>query len=105
MMLVDSPLPELRVDIWRLLPVIVAFAAFMLVLVRLVVQAQRRPAVTGAEGLVGASGRAETDLGPEGWVLVEGERWRAVAAEPVARGEAVSVEAVQGLLLRVKKGG
>jgi len=104
MMLVDSPLPELRVNVWRLTPAILVFALFVLGLVRLVVQAQRRRAVTGVEGLVGMSGRADSDLRPEGWVLVNGELWRAVAAEPVAAGEAVSVEAVGGLLLKVRKG-
>jgi membrane-bound serine protease (ClpP class) len=104
MMLVDSPLPELRVDIWRLAPAIVAFAAFVLLLVSLVVQAQRRRPVTGAEGLVGTAGRADSDLSPAGWVLVEGELWRALAQEPVARGESVRVESVEGLLLRVRRG-
>jgi membrane-bound serine protease (ClpP class) len=104
MMLVDSSLPELRVDVWRLVPVILAFAAFVGLLVRLVVQSQRRKARTGAEGLVGLRGRAEGDLEPEGWVIVQGERWRATARERVARGEAVEVESVEGLQLRVRKG-
>jgi membrane-bound serine protease (ClpP class) len=104
MMLVDSPLPELRVDPWTLLPVILAFAAFTIVLVRLVVQAQRRRSQTGAESLVGRRGEVETGLDPEGWVIVQGERWRASSAERVAAGEGVVVEAVEGLLLRVRKG-
>ncbi|MGE5127040.1 MAG: NfeD family protein [Betaproteobacteria bacterium] len=104
MMLVDSPLPELRVNLWRLLPAILVFAAFVVALVRLVVQAQRRRPRTGAEGLAGRVGRADTDLNPEGWALVDGELWRAVAAEPVARGEAVVVVSMDGLLLRVRKG-
>jgi membrane-bound serine protease (ClpP class) len=104
MMLVDSPLPELRVNLWRLLPAILVFAAFVVALVRLVVQAQRRRPRTGAEGLAGRVGRADTDLTPEGWALVDGELWRAVAAEPVARGEAVVVVSMDGLLLRVRKG-
>jgi membrane-bound serine protease (ClpP class) len=105
MMLVDSPVPALRVDLWRLLPAIVAFAVFVMVLVRLVVQAQRRRAVTGREGLVGLVGRAETDVAPEGWVLVGGERWRAVGEEgPIGRGEPVAVVSMQGLVLRVRKG-
>jgi membrane-bound serine protease (ClpP class) len=104
MMLVDSPLPELRVDPWKLLPVIVVFAAFVIALVRLVIQAQRRRAQTGAEGLVGRHGQAETDLDPEGWVVVQGERWRASAAEPVPRGGKVEIQSVEGLLLRVRKG-
>ncbi len=105
MMLVDSPVPALRVDLWRLLPAIIAFALFVIVLVRLVVQAQRRKAVTGREGLVGMIGRAETDLSPEGWVLVDGASWRAVSeGGPVTRGEVVAVVSMQGLTVRVRKG-
>ena len=104
MMLVDSPLPELRVDPWSLAPFILAFAAFTIALVRLVVQAQRRRPQTGAEGLVAQCGEAETDLDPEGWVIVQGERWRARAGEPIAAGEEVEVLSVEGLLLRVRKG-
>ena len=104
MMLVDSPLPELRVDPWKLFPVILAFAAFTIALVRLVIQAQRRQPQTGAEGLVGRRGEAETGLDPDGWVIVQGERWRASAGERVAPGERVEVLSVEGLLLRVRKG-
>jgi membrane-bound serine protease (ClpP class) len=105
MMLVDSPLPELRVNPWKLFPVILAFAAFTIALVRLVIQAQRRRPQTGAEGLVTRRGEAATDLDPEGWVIVQGERWRARAAERIGAGEAVEVLSVdEGLLLRVRKG-
>jgi membrane-bound serine protease (ClpP class) len=104
MMLVDSDVKELRVDPWTLLPVILVFAAFTIALVRLVLQAQRRKAQTGREGLIAQRGRAESDLAPEGWVLVQGERWRARSAEPLAAGEPVVVESVDGLLLRVRKG-
>jgi len=101
---VDSPLPELRVNPWRLIPVILAFAAFAIALVRLVFQAQRRRAQTGVEGLLGRRGQAESALDPEGWVIVQGERWRARAGERIAGGETVEVVSVEGLLLRVRKG-
>jgi membrane-bound serine protease (ClpP class) len=104
MMLVDSPLPELRVDPWKLLPLILAFAAFAIALVRLVLQAQRRRALTGAEGLVGVRGEAASELEPEGWVSVQGELWRARSDEPVRRGEKVEVVSMKGLRLRVRKG-
>jgi membrane-bound serine protease (ClpP class) len=106
MMLVDSSVPALRVDVWRLLPVILAFAVFVLALVRLVVQSQRRKAATGAEGLVGARGRADTAVAAtEGWVIVQGERWKASAPETIAAGEPVVVVSMDdGLVLRVKKG-
>lgn len=104
MMLVDSPLPELQVDPWRLAPAILTFAVFTLALVRLVVQAQRRRAMTGAEGLVGLLGEALSDVSPEGWVLVQGERWRAQAADRIAAGEKIEVVSMEGLILRVRKG-
>ncbi|HEY7925377.1 MAG TPA: NfeD family protein, partial [Vicinamibacteria bacterium] len=103
-MLVDSDLPELRVSAWTLLPVILAFAGFTIAIVRLVLQAQRRLARTGAEGLVGLAGEVASELAPEGWVVVQGERWRARASEQVAEGERIVVEAVEGLQLRVRKG-
>ncbi|HEY6546989.1 MAG TPA: nodulation protein NfeD [Vicinamibacteria bacterium] len=104
MMLVDSPLPEMRVSPWTLAPLILAFMAFTIALARLVLQAQRRRAQTGVEGFVGRRGAAFTALDPEGWVFVDGERWRARADERVAGGETVEVLSVEGLRLRVRKG-
>ena len=80
------------------------FAAFTLALVRLVVQAQLRQPATGMEGLVGKSGEATTALDPDGWVRVQGERWRARADEPVQEGDPVQVVSGDGLRLKVRKG-
>jgi membrane-bound serine protease (ClpP class) len=106
MMLVDSPAPALRVDVWRLMPVILAFAFFVGALVRLVIQSQRRKPATGSEGLVGARGRADAAFpAGEGWVIVQGERWKASAGEPIAAGDPVIVVSMdEGLVLRVRKG-
>jgi membrane-bound serine protease (ClpP class) len=104
MMLVDSPQPALRVSPWKLLPAVVLMAVFTVSLVRIVVAAQRRPATTGAEGLLGRPGVAETAIDPEGWVVVQGERWRAHADTQVASGEPVEVIGLEGLRLRVRKG-
>jgi len=104
MMLIDSSLPELRISPWTLVPIVLVFAAFTLALVRLVVQAQLRQPQTGMEGLAEQTGEALTDLAPEGWVRVQGERWRARAEEPVAQGEAIQVVSGDGLRLRVRKG-
>ena len=104
LMLVDSPAAEMRVPLGLLLPAAVVVAAGTIALVRLVVSARRRRPVTGAEGLVGRRGVAETDLRPEGWVIVFGERWRGTADGEVLSGEPISVVAVDGLTLRVRKG-
>jgi membrane-bound serine protease (ClpP class) len=104
MMLVDAPEAEMRVSLPTLLPAAVVVAAGTILLVRLVVAAHRRRPVTGASAMVGAAGVAETALEPAGWVRIHGERWRGVADGPVAAGQAVTVAAVEGLTLKVRKG-
>ena len=103
MMLIDSSLPELRIDPWTLLPAVLVMAAGTTLLVRMVIEAQRRTPVTGVEGLVGRSAIADSDLDPSGWVRVQGERWQALAEERVARGEPLRIVSMQGLQLRVRK--
>jgi len=104
MMLVDAPIPEMRISPATLLPAAAAMAAWTVMLVRLVMQSQRRAATTGEAGMVGRFALAETDLDPEGWVRVQGERWRALAESRVAAGERARVTSVEGLTLRVRKG-
>jgi membrane-bound serine protease (ClpP class) len=105
MMLVDSPLPELRVSLWTLLPLVLMVAGGTLALARLVVRAHRHRSSTGAEGMLDLEGVAETALDPEGWILVQGERWRARSDEPVAAGDRVRIVETSGLRVRVRKGG
>ena len=103
MMLVDAPEAEMRVSLGTLLPAAALVAVGTILLVRLVVQAQRRRPLTGAPAMVGERGVAETPLEPRGWVLVHGERWRGLADSPVPAGQAVTVAAVEGLTLKVRK--
>jgi membrane-bound serine protease (ClpP class) len=104
MMLIDSPLPEMQVGLRLIVPITLATSAIMLFLVRLAVKAQRARSVTGTAGMIDEVGRALTpiDAGGTGRVQTHGEIWTAVAAEPVAAGEAVRVTGVHGLTLTVK---
>ncbi|HET7290983.1 MAG TPA: nodulation protein NfeD [Vicinamibacteria bacterium] len=103
MMLVDAPIPEMRVGLRVLVPAALVMAAWSVTLVRLVVEAQARTSVAGAEGMVGREAVADSDLGPEGFVRVMGERWRAVGEGEVKAGERVRVVSVDGLTLRVRR--
>jgi membrane-bound serine protease (ClpP class) len=73
---------------------------------RKVLEAHRdEPVRTGSEELVGASAEARTALDPEGQVWIEGALWRARLAGdgvPLRPGDRVTVEAVDGLTLRVR---
>src|SRR5688572_11045754 len=52
MILMDSPTPELQVDLKVIVAVVLGFTAISAFLVRLALAAQRRPPVSGAEGLL-----------------------------------------------------
>lgn len=103
MMLFDSPIPELRIGLRLVLPVTLGLSAVILFLVRLAVQSQRSPSVTGTAGMVGEVGQALTSIEPGGIgrVRTHGEIWTATATVPVTEGDTVRVTAVQGLLLTV----
>lgn len=104
MMLIDSPVPELRPSLRLIIPVAVGLSLVCVFLVALVVKAQARRALTGREGMIGETGTARTDLSPRGKVFVHGELWEAEADAPVRAGERVRVVAVGGgLKIKVTK--
>jgi membrane-bound serine protease (ClpP class) len=105
MILMDSPIPELRLSLRVVLPVVLGFAGIAVFLVRLGLASQQRPAVTGVAGMIGEVGRALTDIGPvsPGRVATHGEIWEATSEEPIAEGARVRVTRVDGLQLAVRK--
>jgi membrane-bound serine protease (ClpP class) len=105
MMLIDSPLPELQVGLRLILPITFGMAFIIVFLVRLSVQAQRTPPITGTAGMLGEVGDALTPIEPGGTgsVRTHGEIWNATAEERVEKGARVVVTAVNGLTLRVRQ--
>ena len=102
--MVTNDIPGVRVSYQFVVPVALAVAAILLFLGRLAVKAQRIPPVTGAEGLIGKTGRTLTPIGADepGAVSVHGEIWRATASAPIAAGHDIRVTAVSGLTLHVE---
>ena len=96
--------PGVSVSLYLIVPAVLTVAAIVLVLGKLALDAQRRPPVTGAEGLIGAEGRALSPIAPHapGQVGVHGEIWRATSASPLDPGRPVRVRAVSGLTLHVE---
>lgn len=103
LMLINADVPALRVSLQVIVPSVLISALFFLVVVRAAWRSQRRRPVTGAEGLIGEIGVAQTDLAPSGMLQIHGELWRAESEEPVSAGEPARVVQVDGLQLRVKK--
>lgn len=87
------------------LPVLIAatipLIGVVLFLALLAHRARQNKIVTGDDGMIGLEGKAETDLLPEGKVLVRGELWDAWSPVRLERGQPVRVTGVRGLRLEV----
>ncbi|RLE00193.1 MAG: nodulation protein NfeD [Candidatus Aminicenantes bacterium] len=103
-MLINSPIPELRPSLNFIIPVAIGLSLIFIFLIMLVVRAHSRKVMTGKEGLIGEIGTAQTDLNPEGKVFVHGELWHAEAEENIPQGSKVKViEVKNGLKIKVTK--
>lgn len=105
LMLFNAPdnAPFLRVSLVAIVTMALLLATFSAFALSMVLRTRRRKAVTGREGLLGQLAQVRNRLAPEGYVHLEGERWRARSiGRPVEPGEEVRVLAVQGLELTVE---
>ena len=102
MLLVDSPVPEMRIRWAVAVSVGLPFALITLLLTTLGVRARRNQVATGKEGMIGQIGVAAGLLSPSGKVFVHGEYWDAVSVSPISDGLPVRVTAVEQLTLHVK---
>ncbi len=101
LMLVDADVPGLQVSLSLVVPLAATSAALVAGIAALALKARRRPAVAGAEGMVGGLAEAIEDFEREGRVRAFGEIWRARSSAPLARGQRARVRAVEGLVLKV----
>jgi membrane-bound serine protease (ClpP class) len=85
------------------IPFIFVISVFFIFIAWLAVRSQTSRVQAGKEGLIGEVGIVRETLDPEGKVFVHGELWKAVSREKIETNEKVEVEAIQGLLLKVRK--
>ncbi|MGC2171774.1 MAG: nodulation protein NfeD [Candidatus Sulfotelmatobacter sp.] len=102
LLLVDSPIPEMRVHLLTALAVSVPLGVITVFLMGIALKAQRNKKVSGAQGLIGETGIAQTDLCPRGKIFVHGELWDAVSSCNVSVGQSVVVRRVEGFMLQVE---
>jgi membrane-bound serine protease (ClpP class) len=101
LLLVDSPIPEMRVHLLTALAVSIPLGLITVFLMSIALKARANKVVTGAQGLLGEIGTARTPLSPQGKVFVHGELWDAVASANLDAGQMVVVRRVDGLQLQV----
>jgi len=101
LLLVDSPIPEMRVHLLTALAVSIPLSIITVFLMSIALKARANKIVTGAQGLVGEIGIAQTPLSPQGKVFIHGEVWDAVSSTNIPAGQTVVVRQVDGLKIQV----
>ena len=105
LILFDSDVPGLRVG----RPLIAAFATAGALgiggIVYVATRNLRRPVVTGARGMIGASAEVLSDFAGAGRVRYGGELWDARSTQPLKAGERARIVRVEGLTLWVEPRG
>ncbi|GAC1505817.1 MAG: nodulation protein NfeD [Terriglobales bacterium] len=102
LLLVDAPVPEMRVHLATALGVSVPLGIITVLLMSIALKARANKVVTGAQGLIGQIALAQSALSPGGKVFVHGELWDAIASAEISAGQEVIVRQVDGLQLRVE---
>ena len=102
-MLIDSPIPAMKVSLSMIIPLVLLTAGFFLFSMYLYYKAQKRTPSTGVEAFIGEIGTARTDVNKSGKINIHGEIWNAFSDESIASGESVEVMSVTGLKVKIKK--
>jgi membrane-bound serine protease (ClpP class) len=102
LLLVDGPIPEMRVKLWAALATSIPLGLITVFLMTIAIRARRNKVVTGEQGLIGQVGVVRSPLMPGGKVFLRGALWDAVAPATLEVGEEVVVRGVKDLVLQVE---
>ena len=100
--------PFQRVSLPLVILVAIIIGISFAIIVGFALRAQKRPVITGQEGIRGQTGIARTDINPIGQVQSGAELWTAELADGsqrIRKGDRVQVVSVDGLRLKVRKMG
>ena len=102
LLLVDGPIPQMRIQPITAVAVSITFGLLTIFLVNIAMRARRGKVVTGDKGLIGELGVAQTQLRPEGKVFVHGEIWNAYCPDGAEPGQTVRVSGIRDLVVTVE---
>jgi len=101
LLLVDAPIPEMRVHLLTALAVSIPLGLITVFLMSIALKARHNKVVTGVQGLIGEIGLTQSALSPQGKVFIHGELWDAISSANLPAGQPVVVRQVKGLQLSV----
>ena len=93
---------------YRISPVVIvsilaAVGAFLGAIFMALVSSRGHGPMIGGEAIRRRAGVVDEWNGSEGWVIVQGERWRARSDKPLSPGDRIRVVEIEGLVLVVKQ--
>ncbi len=80
-----------------------AVGAMLAIVLVAIVGSRNHGPMIGGEAIRKREGVVDDWHGKEGWVIVEGERWRARSDKPLSPGDRIKVVEIDGLVLTVKQ--
>ncbi|MBV5920775.1 nodulation protein NfeD [Pseudomonas aeruginosa] len=104
LILIDTEMPGYGIPPGLVVALALLSAALIVGLLGMALRTRRQAVVSGTAGLVGSLATVaavDSEQPCAGWVQLQGERWRVLAARPLAVGQPVWVLARKGLLLEV----
>src|SRR5271167_3887935 len=99
LLLVDAPIPQMRVHFLTALGVSIPLGIITVFLMSIALKARANKVVTGIQGLIGEIGLTQSALSPQGKVFIHGELWDAISSANLPPGQPVVVRQVKGLRL------
>ena len=101
-LLFDRDSGNIAVSMPLIIAVSVLSSGFFLIVIRSLYASRRRPVVTGAEELIGATGQIATDFSGKGTIYIHGEQWNVRSDTPMQGGDDARVIGRDGLILQVE---
>lgn len=99
--LLDTEIPGMQVARPLIFSIALTASMLLLLLVYVLMKIRRRPAVSGADSMLGQVAEALDDFEHNGVVFINGERWNAHSEVPVNKGDKLRVTKIQGLVVDV----
>jgi membrane-bound serine protease (ClpP class) len=94
---------NMGLTLMSIIPFILIISGFFFFVGWLALKAQRAKPRTGSNPLRGETGVVKRRLAPEGLVFIHGEYWTAVSDTPLEVGDNVTIQEINGLILKVTK--
>jgi membrane-bound serine protease (ClpP class) len=104
LLLTSTSNSDFQVSRWLIVATGAVCLVFFFTVVTAIIRMRRMPAYMGTQSMIGTNAIARSDLRPDGFVFLHGERWKAIAEDgPISEGEPVKITSVKGLTLTVRR--